>query len=295
MSSTGTGPKRWKTKLLDKYRIVIVNDRTFEDVKSFKLNILNVWMGVTTLVFVMILSTVLLLVLTPVKEYIPGYSSSDLKQKTIQLTLKVDSLEAEARRNSLFIHGITQVLKGDVEITSGSIDSLMITANPSQTLEHKAPSENDKKLRELVHLEDKYNLFPEATPKVSEVLFSPVDAEVVKKFDPASSSYGLDFILTGTTPIKSIAKGTVLLSQWNIKDGYMIAVLHKDGIVSVYKHLTSLIKDEYDIVESGEVLGLFDVQEHDVIDVNNNNISFFNFELWKDSFPLDPSLFIDLD
>ncbi len=295
MINKGNKPKRWKTKLLDKYRIVIVNDRTFEDVKSFKLNLLNVWMGIITLLFVMILSTVLLLVLTPVKEYIPGYSSSDLMQQSIQLTLKVDSLEADSKRNIAYIESVKAILQGDIALTSESVDSLVITPKPSDFLDYNGPSESDKKLREMVHLEDKYNLFPEATPKVSELLFSPVDGQVVKGFDPGSSSYGVDFILTGVTPIKSIAKGTVLLTQWSIKDGYMIVVLHRDGLISVYKHLTSLIKNEYDTVQSGEVLGLFNAQEQDILDRSNNNVTFFNFQLWKNQYPLDPSLFMDLD
>lgn len=295
MSNKVVNSRKWKTKLLDKYRVVIVNDRTFEDVKTFKLNILNVWTAVTTLIFLLIFSTVLLLVLTPVKEYIPGYSSSDLKQKSIELTLKVDSLEAESKRNLAYINAIKQVLKGDIVITENSIDSLQIAASVTEHLQEYKPSEKEIQVREMVKMEDKYNLFPETNLKVSEILFSPVEGEVVKKFDATSAYFGIDFVLSGTTPVKSIAKGTVLFTDWSIKDGYIVVVLHRDGIVSVYKHLTSLIKNEYDTVQSGEVLGLFDITD---MQSNSNSVSVlpnFYFELWKDGFPLDPSLFIDLD
>ncbi|MHC5201111.1 murein hydrolase activator EnvC family protein [Myroides sp. LJL119] len=295
MSNKVSNSKKWKTKLLDKYRVVIVNDRTFEDVKTFKLNVLNVWMAITTLIFLLIFSTVLLLVLTPIKEYIPGYSSSDLKQQSIELTLKVDSLEAESKRNVAYINAIKRVLQGDIPITENSIDSLQISAKATEQLKDYKPSQKETELREMVKMEDKYNLFPEANLKVSEILFSPVDGEVVRNFDPSSAYFGVDFALAGTSPVKSIAKGTVLFTDWSIKDGYIVVVLHREGIVSVYKHLTSLIKNEYDTVQSGEVLGLFDTSDQQTALSPTTILPNFYFELWKDGFPLDPSLFIDLD
>lgn len=293
MSNKGIKPKRWKSKLLNKYRIVIVNDKTFEDVRSFKLNLLNVLGGTSTLIFLLILSTVLLLVLTPVKEYIPGYSSADLKQKAIELTLKVDSLEANAEQNRIYINSVKKILLGEVEATHENVDSLSLAEIPINQIEHKDPSEKDLELREVVRLEDKYNLFPESTPKVSQILFSPINGEIVKKFDPSSYHFGLDFAAAKNTPVKAISKGIVLFVDWTIKDGYTIILLHEEGIVSVYKHLTSLTKSEYDTIKSGEVIGVYDGEIN--TGLTSKNTKYFHFELWKDTYPLDGSIFIDLE
>lgn len=293
MSGKGLNQKKWKKRLLSKYRIVIVNDKTFEDVRSFKLNLLNVFGASTTLVFLFILSTVLLLVLTPLKEYIPGYSSSGLKQQAVELALKVDSLENESKRNQLYLAAIKKALLGEVDITRESIDSLRIAQTPINQIEHKEPGARDLELREMVRLEDKYNIFTEAKPKVSLILFSPINGEVIKKYDPDAYHFGVDFRAPKNTPVKAIAKGSVLFVDWTIKDGYTIIVLHEEGLISVYKHLTTLTKSEYEYVSSGEVLGLYDGNYDD--NSQKTTVKYFHFELWKDSYPLDSSIFIDFE
>ncbi|MTG96563.1 MULTISPECIES: murein hydrolase activator EnvC family protein [Myroides] len=293
MSTKDKKSKRWKSKLLNKYRVVIVNDRTFEDVRSFKLNLLNVVGAMTAWIFLLILSTVILVVLTPVKEYIPGYSSADLKQRAIELTLKVDSLEVESVKNKAYLLAVKKILLGEVESTHSNLDSLKKSEVPVDQIVHKEPSEKDLKLREMVRLEDKYNLFPEATPKVNQILFSPIDGEIVKRFDPSISHFGLDFMAAKGTPVKAISKGIVLFVDWTLRDGYTAIVLHEDGIISVYKHLNTMVKEEYDKVSSGEVLGLFDGNFED--ELNKSNKKYFHFELWKDTYPLDASVFIDIE
>ena len=293
MSANETKPRRWKRQLLNKYRIVIVNDKTFEDVRSYRLNLLNGFTFSLVLIFLFILSTVLLLVVTPIKQYIPGYSSSDLKQQAVSLTLKVDSLEANARANEIYISSIKRVLMGDLEVTRESIDSLRLTEKPINQIEHKEPSEKDLQLREMVRLEDKYNLFPEAAPKVSFVLFSPISGEIISKFDPSRYRFGTEFIASKNTAIKSVADGIVLLVDWTIRDGFTVIVSHEEGLISVYKHLTSTTKSAYEKVKSGEVLGLFDGGATEK--GNDQSTTYFYFELWKDIYPLDPSVFIDFE
>lgn len=74
--------KRIQKKLLHKYRLVILNEQTFEERFSFKLNRLNVF--VTSILFAGFLvgTTTLIIAFTPLREYIPGYSSSTLKRPT---------------------------------------------------------------------------------------------------------------------------------------------------------------------------------------------------------------------
>lgn len=291
MSKKGLQWRKWKKRLLDKYRVVVVNDRTFEDISSFKLNILNVVGATTTIVFLLLVSNVILLVVTPLKEYIPGYSSSELKQKSVDLALKVDSLETEIRKNEHYLAAVKRVLMGDIEITAASVDSLKKTDTPLNTIEHTKPSEKDLELREYVRLEDKYNLFTNAEARVNMVLFSPIEGKIMRKYDPKSSHFGIDFAAARNSLVKSVAKGTVVFVDWTINDGYTVIVLHEEGVSSVYKHLSSLTKSAYETVQAGDVLGLYNQE-----DVKGKvSQSYLYFELWKDNYPLDAELFIDLE
>ncbi|MBB1139429.1 murein hydrolase activator EnvC [Myroides sp. WP-1] len=291
MSKKGLQWKKWKKRLLDKYRVVVVNDRTFEDISSFKLNLLNVVGATTTIVFLLLVSNVILLIVTPLKEYIPGYSSSELKQKSVDLALKVDSLETEIKKNEQYVAAVKRVLLGDIEITSASVDSLMKTETPLHAIEHTTPSEKDLELREYVRLEDKYNLFTNAEARVNMVLFSPIEGTIVRKYDPKSSHFGIDFIAAKNSMVKSAAKGTVIFVDWTINDGYTVIILHEEGVSSVYKHLSSLTKSKYETVQAGDVLGLYNQEEGK----GKVSQSYLHFELWKDNYPLDAQLFIDLE
>ena len=86
-------PKKIKRKLLDKYRLMILNENTFEERLSFKLTRLNVFVITSLMAIFFIALTYLLIAFTPLKEYIPGYSSTALKKKATELSYKTDSLQ----------------------------------------------------------------------------------------------------------------------------------------------------------------------------------------------------------
>ena len=101
-----------KEKLTFKYRFVVLNEDTFEERFSFKLNRLNVLVLGSLFSMLLIGLTIILIAFTPLKEYIPGYSSSDLKKKASDLVYKVDSLQQKLAVNDVYIQNIQQVLTG---------------------------------------------------------------------------------------------------------------------------------------------------------------------------------------
>ena len=105
-----------KEKLTHKYRFVVLNEDTFEERFSFKLNRLNAFiLGGLFSIFLIALTT-MIIVLTPLKEYIQGYSSTELKKDATNLVYKVDSLQNVLSINDLYIENIQQILKGEILI-----------------------------------------------------------------------------------------------------------------------------------------------------------------------------------
>ena len=82
-----------KQKLTDKYRLVVLNENTFEERFSLKLSRLNVFVLGGIFSILLIALTTVLIAFTPIKEYIPGYSSSQLKADAVKLTFEADSLK----------------------------------------------------------------------------------------------------------------------------------------------------------------------------------------------------------
>ncbi|RZJ34200.1 MAG: M23 family metallopeptidase [Flavobacterium sp.] len=278
-----------KKRLFTKNRLVILNEDTFEEIFSLKLTLMNVFVVVTLSALFLILATTYIIAFTPLREYIPGYASSKLKRDATELALKSDSLALALKNNETYIRSIRRVLTGDVDFAQLSRDS--ITATESRTIDDNAmkPSAVDQKLREEVAKEDKYNLFETASPKVSAVFFPPATGIVTDKFDIRSRHYAVDVALAKNTPIKATLAGTVIFSDWSPSTGNVLILRHANGFTSVYKHAESLTKDQGDVVRTGEVIGIAGSSGRESTGIH------LHFELWKDSYPVNPENFISFE
>ena len=103
-------------RLRNRYRLVIMNDDTYEEVVTFKLSRLSVYIGLSTIFVLLVGLTVALIVFTPLKYYIPGYDDLKIGREYKQMKYRVDSLEKQVIYQTQYINGIKKVLNGDVTI-----------------------------------------------------------------------------------------------------------------------------------------------------------------------------------
>lgn len=275
-----------KNKLFNKRRLVILNEDTFEETFSLKLNLMNVFVVATVSAIFLISITTYIIAFTPLREYIPGYASTQLKQDAIVLAIKSDSLQDNIEINNKYITSIKKVLVGELEYAKLNKDSLQ--SNLSLTTEELdiKTTKQEQELRDQVALEDKYNVFDNAKPKVNFVLFPPTNGKIVKNYNPVSKNYAIQIAVAKDTPIKAVASGTILFADWTPTTGYVVIIKHKDDLISVYKNISFLTKSVRDNVKSGEVIG-------QAGSIDNNTNSNLLFELWKEGFPINPNQFIN--
>jgi hypothetical protein len=126
--------KKIRRKLLHKYRLVVLNEDTFEERFSFKLNRLNVFVFSSIITLFLIGLTTLLIAFTPLREYIPGYSSTSLKIRAADLTFKTDSLLKINSINEQYLSSIRKVLTGDVKSVNFNKDSILKAAHQEKIL-----------------------------------------------------------------------------------------------------------------------------------------------------------------
>tara|TARA_R110002049_G_scaffold292252_1_gene476620 strand:- start:18346 stop:19215 length:870 start_codon:yes stop_codon:yes gene_type:complete len=280
-------PKRIRKKLLDKYRLVILNEDTFEERLSFKLTRLNVFvLGSMSAVF-LIGITYLIIAFTPLREYIPGYSSTALKKKATELNYKTDSLQQVILMNARFYGSIKKVLQGEVSKVDFNKDSIIEAVKLEASEVDLRPIQEDSLLREKVDKEDKYNLFESAATATNFVLFPPVNGEISEPYNLKDKHYAVDIVVAPDTPVKATADGTVIFAEWTAETGYVIILEHSYGLISVYKHNASLTKNQGDFVKTGEVIATAG---------NTGELStgpHVHFELWNDGYPINPTNFID--
>ena len=279
--------KRIKSKLLDKYKLIILNQDTFEERLTLKLTRLNVFVVCSLSAIFLVAVTYALIAFTSLREYIPGYSSSALQLKAMELNYKTDSLQRVIALNDRYFASIKKVLRGDLSTDDFNRDSIVeavkIEANEVDLL----PIPEDLVLREKVDKEDKYNVFESATTATNFVLFPPVSGTISEPYNVKEKHYAVDVVVTKHTPIKSVADGVVIFSEWTATTGYVIIIEHSYGLISVYKHNASLTKSQGDLVKAGEVIATAG---------NTGELTtgpHLHFELWNDGYPINPTNFID--
>ena len=287
MTSKKKKPKKFAKKLLHKYRLVILNEDTFEERFAIKLTRLNVFVITSLSSILLVFLTILLIAFTPLREYIPGYSSTALKKKAIELTNRTDSLEKILLVNERYYASIKSVLTGDVKTIDFNRDSIIEAAKQDIELLEVKPNKEDSLLREKVVKEDKYNLFETSSNTSNFVLFPPVNGTISQAYNLEEKHYAVDVVVPTDTPVKATADGTVIFAEWTIETGYVVIIEHSQELISVYKHNNSITKSQGDLVKSGEVIAL-----------SGNSGEFstgphLHFELWSRGYPVNPTNFID--
>jgi len=100
-------------RLRNRYRLVIMNDDTYEEVTNFRLTRFSVYVVLCTMFVLLVGLTVALIVFTPLKYYIPGYGSANVDREYRQLKYVTDSLEKQVSYQSQYIDGLRKMLTGN--------------------------------------------------------------------------------------------------------------------------------------------------------------------------------------
>lgn len=289
MSKKRKNKRKLAKKLLHKYRLVVLNEDTFEERFSFRLTQLNVFVTVGISVIVLIVLTTLFIAFTPLREYIPGYSSPQLKQTATQLVYKTDSLQQVIHKQNQYLTSIKRVLSGEVSPLDFKEDTLKTSISVTSDSINFQPSFTDSILRKEVEQEDKYNVLDKAVAKTAVKLFTPLRGQISEAYNAKEKHYAVDIIAKENSPVKSTADGTVIFAEWTADTGYVIIVEHSYGLISVYKHNSSLTKEQGELVKAGEVIAMsgstggFSTGPH------------LHFELWSDGYPLNPTDFLEFE
>lgn len=291
MSTERSGLHRFLDRLQSKYRLVILNDETFEERASIKLSRFNVYVVLSTAFIVVTIFLYLLFSFTPLKEFIPGYGDIHLQKDLLELRMRSDSLATVVAQQDLWLQNIKAILSGK---TDTSYTDTLLNDDPLlyDTIElDKIPIE-DALLREQVEREENYALVfnkdeQKASGELSELnLFPPVKGYLTRAFDPNESHYGIDIVASERESIKATLGGTVILAEWTVETGYVIAIQHSYDLVSFYKHNSVLLKKVGNFVKTGEAIAIIG---------NSGELSdgpHLHFELWKNGVPVNPESYI---
>ncbi len=103
-------------RLRNSYRLVVMNDDTYEEVVTFKLSRLSVYIGLSVSFVVLVGLTIALIAFSPLKYYIPGYGTQESRTALQILKIRTDSLEQSIRYKEQYLESVKTVLNGNTPI-----------------------------------------------------------------------------------------------------------------------------------------------------------------------------------
>ena len=278
------------TKLKNKYRLVIMNDETFEEKTSLRLSPLNVFVFFGTVIISLITLVIYITAFTPLREYIPGYADLNMQRNVYALSLKADSLEEELAYKDLYIQNIKNVIDGK----TGDIDTISNKTQAAakyENIKEQKRSIEDSMLRKEIESQDKYELSAtenkSSTNSISSFFFfTPLKGTITNTFSTTEKHYGVDIVAPANEAIKSTLDGTVIISNWTSETGYVIGIQHSNNIISLYKHNSALLKKVGAYVKAGEPIAIIG---------NTGELTtgpHLHFELWYNGTPVNPKDYI---
>lgn len=287
---------KWYQKLRDKYRLVIMNESTLEEKLSFKLSRLNVFIALGALSILLVFLTTYIIAFTPLREYIPGYSSVGLQKNVYELGLKTDSIEQVLQQKDKYISNLKNIITGndlhpDYSLTK---DTAKATSY-SEISDRRSP--DDSLLRVEVENQNKYALLS-SNETSSEGLgvsnsyigsvnfYCPLKGMIISNFNSQNRHFGIDVAAQKNEAIKAALSGTVVLANWTLEHGWVLAIQHTGNIITFYKHCSVLLKQQGDYVHAGEPVAI--VGETGEVSSGPH----MHFELWYNGSPVNPKDYI---
>lgn len=254
-------------------------------------------------VFLVISNSILLLFLafTPIMDFLPGFDIiskeemnqiSEIKDKMLTISKEFERVKRNNERLQLILEG-KPIPKDERELDSNYVkermrrDSLRLLSKPFSNNIFLAFKRIFNLYFDNSEMDSTKVVNSDRTLHLSFV--SPVMGVITQNFYPKNSHFGIDFAIRTGTQVRAIASGVVIFSDYTINDGYKIILSHPSGYISVYQHLSVLLKKEREKVFQGDVIALSG---------NTGKLTsapHLHFEIWKNNKPIDPkTICVDL-
>ena len=285
-----TRPKRnLSQRLSDKYRLIIYNDNTFEEIGYLRLTGFNLLWILGALSFILVSLTVILIAYTSVRELIPGYPDSKLRREIVINALKLDSLQHEIIMRDKYFTNLSNIISGKDQQDVGNFKRESIKSKNIKFTR----SNKDSLLRKQVEEEEQFNLTFSEKPKqqsaanLSKIhFFTPLRGLITNSFNAETNHYGIDIVAGPNEVIKAVLDGTVIMASWTLETGYVLEIQHENNLVSFYKHNAELLKKAGSRVVAGEAIAIVG---------NSGELTtgpHLHFELWYNGRPINPEDYI---
>jgi Membrane proteins related to metalloendopeptidases len=280
----------WKTR----YRLSIKTEENHEEKYSFILTPQRIFVIGGTAAVALIALTAIIISVTPLKYYIPGYTTLEEHKLYLKVSAQMDSLSMLVHQNQQYLDNFYNVINDNITEDENSMSAGKSKAASHELTERKeeemeAMREVDMQAEDLLanHLkseEENSKLPVSHRADISNItLYTPTTGILIQEFDAASNHYGIDIQNKKNTIITSVAEGIVIYTGFDPMNGNTIVIQHPGNIISIYKHNEVLLKSVGAKVNMGEAIAKMGSSGQ-----NRMQSAHLHFELWYNGFPVNP-------
>lgn len=268
-----------------KYKISITNENTLEEVAGLYVSKLNGLSVLLTVLFILFAIAATIITFTPLRNYLPGYMNSEVREQVVTNALRVDSLMQVVERQNMYIMNIQDIFSGTVRVDTVSTITELTEIREDSLMQR---TEREAEFRKQYEEAEKYNLTAINIQAESGglIFYTPTRGIVSSHFDTEGKHLGIDIAANPNESVLATLDGTVMFSGYTAETGYVIAIQHSQEFLSVYKHCAALLKQVGDIVKGGEVIAVVG---------NTGTLTtgpHLHFELWHKGKAVDPVNYI---
>ena len=276
-------------KLTHKYRLVFLNDSTFQEVGYIRLSRLNIISITGTLLIILIALTYVAIAYTPLRELIPGYPDAEMRSNIIQNRIRLDSLEVELQFRDQFFNNLAVIISGNEPNNYLNLPSDTVKKDYKNIQFSHYPA--DSALQRETGITTRYISTPaeasQNTVKLEKIhFFPPAKGIVTNSFNPLNNHFGTDIVAAPNEVVKATLDGTVIMASWTLETGYVMQIQHDNNLTSLYKHNAELLKKVGTRIKAGDAIAIVG---------NSGELTtgpHLHFELWHNGIALNPEDFI---
>ena len=258
----------WWVRMRRQYRLAVLDDRTLREVFHMRLSGMGT-ISVFVLAFlVIVIGLSLLVIYTPIRNILPGYSES-IRQQLIAESARVDSLQNTLAVQRQYLDVIKHVTAGDITTDSvARLDSMEIVQR-AQLLEQRSEV-TDAFLAQYEQEErDRLLLYDNASNRTMRQLYRPVRGVVVQSALPDQKQYSTAIRVAKNENVLSVMQGTIIYVEHMMDNTFTMMIQH-GAYTCIYRQVSTALKRPGAFVEAGESIGLMDGQTDLLIELRND-------------------------
>lgn len=228
----------------------------------------------------------LVVMFTPLGAYVYNQDDEELRQSVIEIQQKVAALKDSLNARDVQLSEIQNVILDGKDTTFSVQQGSGIGFGENNSANFGEPQPFSSVNREATISKNEI-IFSSLFKNNTEFpVFYPVEGSLTRGFNAETGHYGIDIATQKNAPFKAIAEGAVVNQDWTVNFGYVLQIQHDNGIITVYKHASSVTKAVGDVVLKGDVLGT--VGDVGVLSSGPH----LHLEIWKNGVPQNPDSYL---